>query len=64
MDRGTMSQADCRCGCHFLNQTKEGNCMNRFWDTWKSSTIIIGKMKATGFGVVFLFAIIMVALLI
>lgn len=37
--------------------------MNQFWDTWKSSSIKVGKMKATGFGVVFLALIILVALL-
>ena len=36
--------------------------MHRFWDTWKASTITVGKMKATGFGVVCLTIVIIVAL--
>jgi len=36
--------------------------MNRFWDTWKASTITVGKIKVTGFGVVYLTIVIIVTL--
>lgn len=38
--------------------------MNKFWETWKSSTIAMGKMKASGFGVIFLAAVLIVALVV
>ena len=38
--------------------------MNKFWETWKSSTIAVGKMRARGFGVIFLAAIVIVALVV
>lgn len=38
--------------------------MKKFWDTWMASTITVGKMKASGFGVVFLAMIVIVALMV
>lgn len=38
--------------------------MKKFWDTWMVSTITVGKMKASGFGVIFLAMIAIVALVV
>lgn len=37
--------------------------MKKFWEVWMASTITVGKMKASGFGVVFLTVIAVVALI-
>ena len=36
--------------------------MKNIWDIWMASTISVGKMKASGFGIVFLTIIAIVAL--
>ncbi len=37
--------------------------MKKFWEVWMTSSITVGKMKASGFGVVFLTVIAAVALI-
>ena len=38
--------------------------MKKFWDAWTASTISVGRMKASGFGVIFLTVIAVVALVV
>ena len=38
--------------------------MREFWTAWTRSTITIGKMRASGFGVVFLSAIVVIAFIV